>query len=292
MAKNNTVDALLKSSRNYLSSKHESAAVDAEVLLCHVINKTRSFIYSWPEHTLTLQQQNDYQKLIQQRFQGQPIAYLVGSRDFWSLELRVSADVLIPRPDTERLVELALEKIPTDKKWHIADLGTGSGAIALAIASERPACHLYAVDRSVNALQIAESNAKRLEINNIEFIEGSWFKPLKGKQFDIIASNPPYIPEEDIHLTQGDVRFEPTKALVSGKEGLDDIRLIISNAPLFLKHDGWLLLEHGYDQGNTVRSLLALADYTHVTTYQDLAKSDRVTLARSPNHSRASFEQT
>ncbi len=278
MAKTNSVDSLLKSAKNILSSKHDTATIDAEVLLCHVLNKSRGFIYSWPEHTLTDQQQNDYQKLIKQRLSGQPVAYLIGRRDFWSLELNICTDVLIPRPDTERLVELALEKIPNHAKWKIADLGTGSGAIALAIASERPNCHIYAVDRSPYALAIARSNAKQLEINNIEFIKGSWLEQLSGELFDMIVSNPPYIPEKDIHLTQGDVRFEPGSALISGRDGLDDIRIIISTAPSSLKDHGWLLLEHGYDQGDAVRKLLAQGNYKHVTTFQDFGGNDRVTL--------------
>ena len=278
MAITNSVDSLLKSAKNILSSKHDAATIDAEVLLCHVLNKSRSFIYSWPEHTLTDQQQNDYQKLIKQRLSGQPVAYLIGRRDFWSLELNVCTDVLIPRPDTERLVELALEKIPTHAKWEIVGLGTGSGAIALAIASERPNCHIYAVDRSPHALAVARSNAKQLELNNIEFIEGSWLEQLSGELFDIIVSNPPYIPAKDIHLTQGDVRFEPGSALISGKDGLDDIRIIISTAPSSLKDHGWLLLEHGYDQGDAVRKLLAQRNYKHVTTLQDFGGNDRVTL--------------
>ncbi|MCF6236736.1 MAG: peptide chain release factor N(5)-glutamine methyltransferase [Gammaproteobacteria bacterium] len=280
MAKTNRVDVLLKNAKDSLSSKHDTAAVDAEILLCHVINKNRSFIYSWPEHTLTQQQQDDYQQLIKQRLSGQPVAYLVGTRDFWSLELNVCADVLIPRPDTERLVELALEKIPVNTKWKIVDLGTGSGAIALAIASERPNCHVYAVDCSPSALEVAKSNAKQLEINNIDFITGNWLEPLFGDQFGIIVSNPPYIAEQDIHLTQGDIRFEPSSALVSGKDGLDDIRLIISSAPLLLKHGGWLLLEHGYNQGDAVRNLFIRENYTHVTTHQDLSGNDRVTLGK------------
>ncbi len=278
MAKTNTLDALLRSAKNSLSTKHESAAVDAEILLCHVIGKNRSFIHTWPEHTLSQQQQDHYQKIIEQRLSGQPVAYLIGTRDFWSLELNVCSDVLIPRPDTERLVELALEKIPANARWKVADLGTGSGAIALAIASERSDCRLYAVDRSARALKIAQSNTRKLQINSIEFIEGHWFEPLTGKQFDIIVSNPPYISEQDIHLKQGDVRFEPASALVSGKDGLDDIRMIISSAPFFLKQGGWLLLEHGYDQAGSVRNLLTLENYDQVTTYQDLAGNNRVTL--------------
>ncbi len=277
MAETHRIDALLKIAKDYLSSKHDTATVDAEVLLCHVMNKSRSFIYSWPEHTLTEKQQDDYQQLIEQRFSGQPVAYLIGTRDFWSLKLNVCTDVLIPRPDTERLVELALEKIPVHAKWKIADLGTGSGAIAFAIASERPNCHLYAVDRSARALEVARSNARQLEITNIDFIEGHWFEPLTKKEFDIIVSNPPYIPEQDIHLTQGDVRFEPTSALISGEDGLDDLRTITSNAPSFLKHDGWLLLEHGYNQGRAVRNFFHIENYTHVTTHRDFSGNERVT---------------
>ncbi len=278
---NNTIDALLKSAKETLSSKHyDTAAVDAEVLLCHTLNKSRSFIYSWPEYTLTKQQQDDYRKLVEQRLSGQPVAYLVGMRDFWSLELDVCKDVLIPRPDSELIVELALEKIPTTAKWHIADLGTGSGAIALAIATERPDCYLYAVDISNCALNVAKSNADKLKITNIEFIEGNWFKPLADRQFEIIVSNPPYIAENDRHLMAGDVRFEPKQALISGKDGMDDIQKIVIAAKCHLKRGGWLLLEHGYKQGKAVRNLFSHADYTDIVTCKDIAGNDRVTLGR------------
>jgi release factor glutamine methyltransferase len=201
------------------------------------------------------------------------------------MALLVTPDVLIPRPETELLVEQALARIPQDAEWSIADLGTGSGAIAQAIAKERPRCHVVATDASERALAVARANAMRLGIRNIEFRQGEWFAPLVGQQFDIIVCNPPYVPADDLHLGEGDVRFEPRAALVSGCDGLDAIRIIATSAGAHLKPGGWLLLEHGHDQGEAVAQLLTARMGDQVVRYADLAGQPRITgIRRSPDH--------
>jgi release factor glutamine methyltransferase len=208
---------------------------------------------------------------------GEPVAHLIGTQEFWSLSLQVSPDTLIPRPETERLVELALERIPSDANWRIADLGTGSGAIALAVAKERPACQIIATDKSTAALDIAKENARLNQIANVTFLQGDWLAAVKDEPpFEMILSNPPYIKEDDPHLQQGDVRFDPDSALQAGTEGLDDLQQIIEQALAHLKPGGWLLLEHGYDQQNAVMQLLQQAGYEQIEDYPDLAGQPRV----------------
>ncbi|MEQ4530423.1 MAG: peptide chain release factor N(5)-glutamine methyltransferase, partial [Mixta sp.] len=217
--------------------------------------------------------------LIARRARGEPVAHLTGEREFWSLPLTVSPVTLIPRPDTEILVEQALARLPT-AAVDILDLGTGTGAVALAIASERPDCRIVGVDRVAEAVQLAQHNAQKLQITNVAFLQSDWFSALAQRKFALIVSNPPYIDSADPHLQQGDVRFEPLSALVATEQGLADIRHIAQAARDYLQPDGWLMLEHGWQQGAQVRNILAAHGYQAVTTCQDYAGHDRVTLAK------------
>lgn len=254
--------------------------VDAEALLLHVLGQPRGWLFTHGGDALTPDQSSRFDELIARREAGEPVAYLTGSRGFWTLDLEVTPDTLIPRSETELLVELALARIPHGAASRIADLGTGSGAIGLAIASERPSAGVVATDASEAALAVAGRNAQRNDIGNIEFRHGSWYAPLAGERFDLIASNPPYIEEGDPHLVEGDLRFEPMTALASGEDGLDDLRCIVSAAPSHLVEGGWLLVEHGWNQGDAVRALFIDAGLVDVETASDLERRDRVTLGR------------
>jgi release factor glutamine methyltransferase len=263
-----------------LAAVSDSARLDAELLLCHALGRPRSYLYTWPEQELDEEQAEALEKLVERRQGGEPVAHILGKREFWSLELAVSTDTLIPRPETELLVEAALARIPEQAEWAVADLGTGSGAIALAIASERPRCRITAVERSAGALAMARQNAQRLGLGNVEFLQGDWFAPLAGRRFQVILSNPPYIPDNDPHLSRGDLRFEPRSALAAGPDGLADLRQLVSGAPAFLCPPGWLLLEHGYDQGGAVTGLLDTAGYAEVADLTDLQGHGRVAVGR------------
>jgi release factor glutamine methyltransferase len=254
-----------------------SARFDAEILMAHVLDSTRSFLYANPEQELPYSRAEAFKKLVRQRLNGHPVAYLTGSSEFWSLPLRVTPDVLIPRPDTELLVETGLKKIPVKADWRIADLGTGSGAIALAIASERQKCEIHATDISPAAIEVARENARSLGFGNIQFHLGSWNEPLSGK-FHLLVSNPPYIDGGDPHLEQGDLRFEPSLALTPGSDGLHDIRLISQLASSSLVDGGWLMLEHGWEQGPACRETLKANQYINIETLQDLQGHERVTV--------------
>ena len=260
---------LIDESIKQLEPSSESARLDIELLLCSILKKDRSFIRAWPEYELKQQQLNSFHQLLEQRLSGKPIAHILGERGFWSLNLKVTADTLIPRPDTERLVELALELIPQKTEWEILDLGTGTGAIALSLAKENPSCFITATDQSLSALEVAKQNARDNNISNIEFIQSDWFSKLENKSFDMIVSNPPYIKENDPHLQQGDVRFEPLSALTSGEDGLHDIRRIINHSQQHLNKNGVLLLEHGYDQAQSVCNLLSAANFKRVKNVKD-----------------------
>jgi release factor glutamine methyltransferase len=260
----------------------DEARVDAETLLAHVLGRTRTWLFAWPEYEPDASQLAEFGRLVDARERGEPVAYLVGHRGFWTFELQVTPAVLIPRPETELLVELALERLPKDAPAHIADLGTGSGAIALALASERPRARVLATDASADALAVARANAHRLGLRNVEFAQGDWCEALGDAVFDVIASNPPYIVEGDAHLSQGDLRFEPPGALSSGVEGLDAIRAIVAQAPTHLAADGWLVLEHGWNQAAAVRALLESSGYRDVGSFRDNARHERVTLGRRP----------
>lgn len=270
----------LRQASTRLQHVSDSPRLDAELLLCHVLEQNRAYLFTWPERVLTAEQINALEGVLRRREAGEPVAHILGRREFWSLELAVSADTLIPRPETELLVEAALARIPADAAWEIADLGTGSGAIALAIASERPHCRVTAVERSEAALAVARENGRRLGLGNVVFLAGSWFGPLRGRRFEMILSNPPYIPQHDPHLQRGDVRFEPLTALASGDDGLEDLRHIIANAPAHLDAPGWLLLEHGYDQGAEVGALLRQGGFRVVQELADLQGHERVALGR------------
>lgn len=258
----------------------DSPHLEAEILLGFVMGRDRAWLHTWPEHPLSDADTQRLGALLTRRIQGEPIAHLTGQREFWDMTLTVTRDTLIPRPETERLVELALERIPADARWQVADLGTGSGAIALAIARERPYCHLTATDLSPRALAVARDNALRLKVTNIRFQNSHWFASLEDQRFAMILSNPPYIHPTDPHLELGDVRFEPQGALCSAPDGLADIRHIATTARAHLSAPGWLILEHGHDQGPTVTALLAELGYQEVQLAQDLAGNDRVSLGK------------
>ncbi len=270
------IDEALATGRAHLMNLTETAALEAELLLCEVIGKPRSHLRAWPEKRLEPEQTRRFMSLLDRRAAGEPLAYITGRREFWSLTLEVTADVLIPRPDTETLVERALEIIPPSAKAAVADLGTGSGAIALAIASERPHCRIVATDRSEAALRVARSNAVRLGLKQVEFRLGDWCQALGKERFALLISNPPYIAQSDPHLEMGDLRHEPQEALVSSEEGLDDLQRIIDCAPHHLLPGGRLLIEHGFSQGKAVRELLRAAGFETVRTYCDLARKERV----------------
>lgn len=257
-------------------------ATDAAVLLAHVAARPRSWLYAHGDDELDGAAADAFAMLLARREAGEPVAYLTGRRGFWRFELAVTPDTLIPRPETERLVELALARLPPERALRVADLGTGSGAVALALAHERPHACVVATDASSAALAVARGNAAELAIANIEFREGDWCAPLAGDCFDLIAANPPYIAAGDPHLGEGDLRFEPDAALASGDDGLDAIRAIVRDAPARLVPGGWLLLEHGWEQGTAVRALLQQAGFIEVSTERDLEARDRVTLGRIP----------
>ncbi|MEF1312300.1 peptide chain release factor N(5)-glutamine methyltransferase [Vibrio mytili] len=279
MAQAQSIEQALKSATAKLTAGGKtSPALDAAVLLCFVLDKPRSYLLTWPEKALETQQQEQFEALLERRLTGEPVAYIIGEREFWSLPLKVSPSTLIPRPDTERLVEVALDKT-FNQCGAILDLGTGTGAIALALASELPKRQVIGVDLKSEAKQLAELNAAQLNIKNVTFNQGSWFEPIElGTKFALIVSNPPYIDEKDPHLAQGDVRFEPKSALVADEQGLADIRYIANTARQYLELGGWLVFEHGYDQASAVRDIMSDFGYQQVTTEKDYGGNDRVTL--------------
>ena len=250
-----------------------SPRLDVEVLLSFVLEKPRSFLYAWGDYELNALEIEKFEELFHQRQRGKPIAYLIGTREFWSMEFEVNENTLIPRPETELLVEVALNVLP--KNAMVWDLGTGSGCIALAIAKERPDCSVIGIDKSVSALEIAQHNAQRLNIS-VKWVESDWFSNLLGLKADMIISNPPYISNDDPHLMQGDVQFEPRTALISGETGLDDISYLIDKSRYFLTKNGWLWIEHGFNQHESVKSLLNSRHYTNIKTYHDASKQARV----------------
>ena len=271
-----SIHSFLAAATEALSATSDSPRLDAELLLAHSLRQPRSYLRTWPERHPGETETTAFQALLARRLAGEPIAHLLGVREFWSLALTVTPDTLIPRPEPERLVELALLHIPADRPATVADLGTGSGAIALAIASERPAARVLAMDRSPAALAVARDNAGALALGNVEFREGDWCAGLPAGHFNLILSNPPYIAAQDPHLTRGDARFDPRNALVSGPDGLDDLREIIPAALPCLKPGGWLLVEHGHDQGPAVEALFAAAGYRDIRDHADLAGKPRV----------------
>lgn len=257
----------------------ESPKRDAEILLALVTGKSRSWLVAFDDAELATEQLAQLEQLLARRAKGEPIAHLVGEREFWSLPLRVSGATLIPRPDTEVLVEQALVHLPA-RPATLLDLGTGTGAIALALASERPDCQVLGCDRISAAVALAQENAQRLHIHNVHFFLSDWFSDLPAQRLDVIVSNPPYIDAADVHLQQGDVRFEPRSALVAGEAGLADLRYIIENATHWLKPGGWLLLEHGWQQQAVVSAMLAQHGYQQVDSVNDYGGNPRVTLGQ------------
>ena len=274
-----TVGQLLAAAARRLPGDEPRA--EAERLLAHALGVGPTWLYTHRDDVPPAEKVAGFERLLDRRLAGEPIAYLIGHRGFWRFDLAVTPATLIPRPETERLVELALERLPEGRPLRVADLGTGTGAIALAMAFERPLAQVVATDASAAALAIAQGNAMALGLSRVEFREGDWFGPLAGERFDLIASNPPYIARDDAHLTQGDLRFEPASALASGEDGLDDIRRIAADAPAHLHDGAWLLVEHGWDQGAAVREIFANAGLEEIETVQDWEWRDRVTLGRT-----------
>lgn len=267
--------------RNAQLPESPSERLDAELLLAAAIGKSRSFLHTWPERIVSSEDAQTYAGYLQRRRAGEPVAYILGQQGFWKLDLEVAPHTLIPRPDTELLVETALELQPASPA-KVLDLGTGTGAIALALASDRPAWQVTAVDRIDEAVALAERNRQRLGLGNVQILKSHWFSHLAGQRFDLILSNPPYIRAQDPHLAEGDVRFEPSSALVAGNDGLEDLRTIAAQAPEHLLPGGWLLLEHGYDQAGDVRALLEANGFTEVTSRKDLGGHERISLGRLP----------
>jgi release factor glutamine methyltransferase len=296
MSQNQSIKSTLASAISQLNTKE--ATPEAQLLLQHVLNVNRAWLIAHEHESLLPSIHEAFRAVIERRLNGEPIAYILGYREFYGLNLKVTPDTLIPRPDTETLVEATLTKIPQNDNTSspsfrrklldfdfrrndtlkILDLGTGTGAIALAIAKHRPQAFFYAVDTSQAALDVAIENARNLEISNVKFILSDWFSALGNEKFDIIVSNPPYIETDDAHLKQGDLRFEPISALASGEDGLDDIRKILQEAPQHLSPNGCLLLEHGHNQAEVVAALLKQAGFTEIGHAQDLAGIQRVTL--------------
>lgn len=265
-----------------LEDTSTSPRLDAELLLAHALGweRTRLFMErTWPVAAEPAQQFLD---LVAARRRHQPVAQLVGRREFWSLPLQVTADVLVPRPETERLVELALMRLPAGRAARVADLGTGSGAIVLALASERPECAFWASDSSPAALEVARRNAADFGLERVHFVLGDWCHALPAARFDLIVSNPPYIADDEWAHSDAELEFEPRQALAGGSDGLDALRLLAASAPAHLAPGGWLLLEHGRDQSMAVRALLEQAGFTDIATHADLAGQPRVTLGRRP----------
>lgn len=263
--------------RDTLALTASEARFEVQMLLQSALEVVRAYLMAHPEQTLSATQQVAYDAMLQRRLHGEPIAYILGEREFFGLNFKVTPATLIPRPDTELLVELALQRIPAHGHVRVLDLGTGSGAIAIAIAHSRPNAEVVAVDASAAALQVARENAQRLGVAKISFLQSEWFSALGGQRYDLIVSNPPYVAAGDVHLAQGDVRFEPVAALASGADGLQDIRRIVGEAGDLLENGAWLLLEHGYDQAGRVRELLRQNGFKDVLSAKDLAGIERVT---------------
>jgi release factor glutamine methyltransferase len=275
-------DELLAAGTRLLDASSDSPRLDAELLLAHVLERPRTYLYQTLSATVPAEAAARYAALLGQRATHRPLAQITGTREFWSLDLRVTTDTLVPRPETELLVEQALRRIPADVQQAITDLGTGTGAIAIAIAKERPLCQVLATDLSQAALAVAGQNALALGVGNIGFRSGNWFEALNGERFAVIISNPPYIADDEWCETDPGLGFEPRLALSGGPDGLADIRHIVSAAPAHLEHGGWLLLEHGFRQAAAVQKLLVQAGFESISTHADLAGQPRVTEGQWP----------
>lgn len=270
-----TIKTALQQATEQLAASSDSSSLDAHYLLAFVLGQSQSYLIAHARDPLDGANYTRFSHLIERRLTGEPVAYLLGQKGFWTFNLAVSNAVLVPRPETETLIEAALMRLPANASATIADLGTGSGAIALALASERPDCHVIATDLDKNSLTVARDNSRQLGLSQVEFRQGAWFAPLANARFDLIASNPPYVAPDDPHLTA--LGHEPRAALVTGEHGRACLRHLIEQACDYLKPDGWLLLEHGFDQGPFVRDSMANAGFGNVATQPDLAGQPRVT---------------
>ena len=276
----NSIQTSLEYAFKTLQALSDTAQLDSEILLCHVLDKNRAYLRTWPERKLNREQIIEFQQLVKKRETGLPIAYLVGKKEFWSREFFINQHVLIPRPETELLIEIALDLIPDNQFKSIIDLGTGSGAIGITLAAERPLTNITATDISIHALDVAKTNAKKHNIANIKFLASHWLRQLANKKHHLIVSNPPYIDPEDPHLQRGDIRFEPKKALIADHQGLADIFEIVETAKNFLCPRGYLIIEHGYNQKQQVQSIYEKFKYTNITSHHDLAGQPRITLGQ------------
>ncbi len=273
-----TIESSLSDAANALSAASESPRLDAEVMLAWVLDASRSYLFAHPGEALPDRQASDFSDAVESRENGEPVAYITGSKEFWSMQLNVSRDTLVPRPETETLVEQALQRIPQDRACRVLDLGTGSGAIAIAIASERPNAAIVATDSSSKALLVAKKNASLHELHNIIFLQGDWTEPVADQSFDVVISNPPYVNEDDPRLD--DLRYEPLAALTAGSDGLDAIRTIARDAKSVVKTNGWLVFEHGIEQQDAVADVLHQNGWTDIECINDLSGHPRVTAAR------------
>ena len=271
----------LQLARQSLAETSPTADLDAQVLLCHVLQCNSAHLAAWPEKPLDDAQQRHFLQLIERRRQGHPVAHLTGLREFWSMDFMVDESTLIPRPETETLIEYVLEKHSHQAALKLLDMGTGSGAIAIVLAKENPGWQVHACDISPRAIQLAERNREKHAINNLTLVKSDWFSDIEDRDYDIIISNPPYIDADDPHLDQGDVRFEPASALISANQGMKDIEQLCSQAKGYLKNAGWLIVEHGYDQAEQVADCFTEYGYREITQKQDLSGHIRMTAGRS-----------
>ena len=279
MSTQSSISSALQWAYQELMSTSESAQLDAEVCLQHCLNKNRTYLYTWPDKTLDQTQWQQFSQMIAKRKTGVPVAHIIGEREFWSLPFLVNDTTLIPRPDTEILVETALN-LPLPDNAKVLDLGTGTGAIALSLAHEKPSWQVTAVDKVEDAVKLAKLNRDNLTLSNVEILQSDWFSSIEHQQFDLIVSNPPYIDEQDHHLNQGDVRFEPQSALTAADHGFADLYFIAEQSKQYLKPNGYLLMEHGYQQGIELRTKLTELGYLNVGTVRDFGSNERCTLGQ------------
>lgn len=284
---NTTLAHWITHGQELLSSCSDSAKLDSQILLAFVLDKELSYLLTWPERVLDKHDEQQYLALLQRRLIGEPIAYIVGIKEFWSLPLKVSPATLIPRPDTEILVELVLDNFDEVSTLRCLDLGTGTGAIALALACEKPNWQIDAIDFNFDAVKLAQQNAQDLALTHVNIFQSDWFSAIGHTKFDVIVSNPPYIDSLDENLSQGDVRFEPQSALIADEQGFSDIKHIAEQALAFLNSQGTLFLEHGYEQGMAVRAILTNLGYENAQTVRDLNGHERITWATSPSFSQS-----
>jgi release factor glutamine methyltransferase len=264
-----------------LASVSDSPRLDLEIFLTHILNQNRTYFFTWPDKELSAEQAKKFDEFFLRRLTGEPVAHIIGQREFWSLPLMVNNSTLIPRPDTELLVEAVLGLFPDEQPRRLLDLGTGTGAIVLALAHEKKQWQCVGVDREPAAVELAERNRQQLQLSTVKILQSDWFSALANEPaFDVIVSNPPYIDPADEHLNQGDVRFEPLSALTADNHGLADLEFIIAHAPRYLASGGWLLVEHGYDQGSAVRDLFAANQFDELNTFRDYGGNERVTVGR------------